>query len=95
MSLLGWCVLMFGTWVALNVVVYAILDRDARNIHRRKDESVWLLGEGMVMMDERTPFHAALITIVVMMLLGAVMPAFFIADWVDLRRQRAQQHWRA
>jgi hypothetical protein len=46
----------------------------------------------MVMMDERTPFHAALITIVVMMLLGAVMPAFFIADWVDLRRQRAQQH---
>ena len=92
MSLLGWGVLIVGVWVALNIVLYGILDWYARNTDRRKDASVWLLGEGMVMMDERTPFHAALITIVVMMLLGAVMPAFFIADWVDLRRQRAQQH---
>ena len=90
MSLLGWGVLIVGVWVALNVVVYAILDRDAHNIQRRKDGSFWLLGEGTVMIHEGTPFHAALITIVVMMLLQVVIPAFLIADWVD--RRRAQQH---
>jgi hypothetical protein len=90
MSLLGWGVVMFGVWVALNVVVYRILDGDARNTHRRKDGSVWLLGEGTVMIHEGTPFHAALITIVVMMLLRVVMPAFLVADWMD--RRRAQQH---
>jgi hypothetical protein len=46
MSLLGWGVVMFGVWVALNVVLYGILDRDARNT--RKDGSGWLLGEGIV-----------------------------------------------
>jgi hypothetical protein len=90
-SLLGWGVLIVGVWVALNVVVYAIVDRDARNIHRRKDGSFWLLGEGTVIdLNEGTPFHVALITIVVMMLLQVVIPAFLIADWVDQRR--AQQH---
>jgi hypothetical protein len=88
-SLIGWGVLIVGVWVALNVVVYAIVDRDARNIHRRKDGSFWLLGEGTVMINEG-PFHVALITIVVMMLLRVVIPAFLIADWVD--RRRAQQH---
>jgi hypothetical protein len=49
------------------------------------------LGGGYrIMINEGTPFYAALITIVVMMLLLAVMPAFLIADWVDLRRR--QQH---
>jgi hypothetical protein len=62
MSLLGWGVLMFGAWIALNVVVYAILDRDACNIHKRNDGSFWLLGEGAVMINEGTPFHVALIT---------------------------------
>jgi hypothetical protein len=90
-SLLGWGVLIVGVWVALNVVVYAILDRDAHNIQRRKDGSFWLLGEGTVIdLNEGTPFHVALITIVVMMLLQVVIPAFLIADWVD--RRRAQQH---
>jgi hypothetical protein len=93
MSLLGWGLLMIGVWVALNVVVYGVLDWRARNTDGRKDGSVWLLGEGTVIdLNEGTPFHVALITIVVMMLLLAVMPAFFIADWVDLRRQRTQQH---
>jgi hypothetical protein len=55
MSLLGWGV--FGIWVALNVVLYEILDRDARNTHsRRQDGSGWLLGD-MVMIYEGTPFH--------------------------------------
>jgi hypothetical protein len=87
MSLLGWGVVMFGVWVALNVVLYGILDRDARNT--RKDGSGWLLGEGIVMIHEGTPFHVALITIVVMMLLWVVIPGFVVANWVDLRRRRA------
>ena len=87
MSPIGWGV--FGIWVALNIVLYGILDRDARNTHRRKDGSGWLLGEGIVMIHEGTPFHVALITIVVMMLLWVVIPGFVVANWVDLRRRRA------
>jgi hypothetical protein len=75
MSLLGWGVVMFGVWIALNVVVYGTLDRDAPNTHRRSDGSVWLLGEGTLMINGGTPFHAALITIVIMMLLRVAMPA--------------------
>jgi hypothetical protein len=90
-SLLGWGVLIVAVWVALNVVLYAILYRDARKTHRLKDGSFWLLSEGTVIdLNEGTPFHVALITIVVMMLLRVVIPAFLIADWVD--RRRAQQH---
>ena len=87
MSPIGWGV--FGIWVALNIVLYGILDRDARNTHRRKDGSGWLLGEGIVMIHEGTPFHSALIAIVVMMLLWVVIPGFVVANWVDLRRRRA------
>jgi hypothetical protein len=62
MGLLGWGV--FGVWAALNVVLCGILDRDARNTHRRKDGSGWLLGGGIIMIHEDTPFHVALIAIV-------------------------------
>jgi hypothetical protein len=91
MSLLGWGLLIFGIWVALNVVLYGILDRDARNTDRGKDGSGWLLGEGVVIIHEGTPLHVALITIVVMMLLWVIVPGFLVANWV-VHRQRAQQH---
>jgi hypothetical protein len=87
MSLLGWGMLMFGIWVALNIVVYEVLDHNARNSHdsTRKWGSVLMINEG-------TPFYVAIIAIVLTMLFLAVVPAFPIAEWVNLRRNQAQRH---